>query len=323
MKQYKELVLKTKNLKTKIEKDIEPFLTKLSHAQYVEGIALLGGLGLRNYLDKYSDLDMAIFYKTNTPAKYFLPFEFHITINNYEYEFNIHQLFFDDEISKTWDESKKEAYQRTKIVIDKKNRITKLIKAKTKYDNKTAYNRLIWIIQQYIWRGHVHSIRTYMRGYPEGSHDLLNECADLLIESIYILNKRFRPHKKWRLAMLPTMEILPKNIIINLKEALLVKNYSIKDIKRRIIYLDKIYRAVYNIVKIQYPQFPDNPYEYYYKNFVQLNKNTYIQKLVSKYGNKLSDKKKEQLKGELCFNLICSLPEAKIPYFKKYGIINP
>lgn len=305
----KRLLFKTKNIKLRVEKDVQPFLRRLAEKEYVEGIVLLGGLGKRNFIDAYSDIDIAVFYKVGTPSKYFLPFEFHLVINNVRYEFNIHQLFYRDQKSIEWGEGIKEAYSRARIFIDKRNRIEKLIQNKVAFDEKSSYNRLIWIMQQYKWRGQIHSLRSYHRGYPESAHDLLNECTDMLIEAIYIINKMHRGHKKWVVAMLNTMDIIPANFFKNLRQALTVNNFSLSDIHRRIKYLDNIYVGILDIIRTLYPNFPKDPYKYYYKNFYQLKKKTFSQPAVIKYEKILSTEELEQLEGLLCFNLASSSSE--------------
>ena len=299
-----ELMLETTNIIAIAEKDIEDFINLISQKKYVEGVVLLGGLGKRRFLDKYSDLDIAIFYRAETTSNYFLPFEFHATLNKHRYEFNIHQLFYKTELKKDWNEEKKEAYARSKILVDKKKRIKKLIKIKTAYDKKSAYNRLIWIMEQYVWRGQIHSLRTLYRGYPDGAHDLLNECLELLIEAVYILNFKYRPHKKWRIAILNTVEILPNNFFRDIKQAMLISDFSIKDIKRRIKILNKIYAKIVKLVKQKYPNFPEQPYEYYYRNFIQLKKDCFIQKTLDQLRPKTNTKELRKLEEKLCLNLI-------------------
>ena len=297
MKIQKELKLNTQNIKPRVEREIQPFLHRLKKKNYVEGIVLLGGLARRNFLDEYSDVDIALFYKTNTPKKYFLPFEFHINLNGKRYEFNIHQLIYEDGTTKEWDEGTKEAYLQCKVYFERDKKISKLIRLKTKFDSEGAYKRLIWIMEQYVWRGEIHSIRTCRRGYPEGSHDLLNECIDLLIEAIYILNKRFRPHKKWRIAMLTTMDVLPNNFFQDLRDAMYIKGFALKDVNKRIEALNKVYFEILKIVFQLYPDFPKDPYIYYYKNFFQPNRDTFSQKIKAKYSGLLSKDELEQLEG--------------------------
>lgn len=309
MRNSKKVILRTKSIKNKVEKETRPFIKRLAEKEYVEGIVLLGGLGKRNFIDRYSDIDIAIFYKSDTPSKFYLPFEFRLKLNGIRYEFNIRQLFYDEQKSNEWDEGTKEAYSTAKVVVDKKKRIEKLIKRKTVFDEKVGYNRLLWVIQQYIWRGTIHSLRMYHRGYPEGSHELLNECVELLIEAIYIINKRYRGHTKWRVAMLTTMDILPTKFFDNLREAMKVNNFSLSSINRRIKYLNEIYIEILETAKKLYPEIPKDTYRYYYRNFYQLIKKTFSQAVVERYKNSLSEEENEQLEGLLCFNLVSSSSE--------------
>ena len=304
-----DFVLKTNNIKPYVEKKLQFFIENLASRGYIEAVVLLGGLGNRDFMDVYSDIDIAIFYDRDTPPEYFLPFEFHVTIDGVRYEFNIHQLFYENEVGKKWDEGTKEAYSMAKVIVDKKGRVEDLIKNKVVFDEKEHYDRLIWIIQQYVWRGQIHSLRTYYRGYPMGAHDLLNECVDLLVEAVHIINKRYMGHKKWRMVALKTMEIVPVNFFDYLWEAMKVNDLSISDITRRISYLDKIYTEILEIAKGKYPEFPDDPYKYYYRKFYQLTENTFSQTIVEEYRDNLSDDDLEQLEGLLCLNLVFSRDE--------------
>src|SRR3989344_2804334 len=137
--------MKTKNILKEVEKEINPFLKKLKEQNYVIGIVLLGGLGKRKFIDEFSDIDLTIF-----------------TFNKSILEFNVHQQVLEKEEQRdSWNESKMEAYSRGKIIYDPTGRIKKLIKNKTKFNKKNAFNRLVWIIQQYRWRAQIHSIRSF------------------------------------------------------------------------------------------------------------------------------------------------------------------
>jgi len=293
--------MKSKNLIEETYKVIEPFLISLKKEKWVKGIVLLGGLGKRRFIDKFSDLDISIFTSEEDKEKFPLPFEFHYYLKSRVLEFNIHQIVLEKEFDKVLEEGKKEAYSRAIIYFDPTNQIKHLIKKKTKYNKTESYKRLLWIIQQYRWRGQIHSIRACERGFPEAGHDLINECLDLLVEAIYILNEKYLPHKKWRLIYLKEMDNA-KGINQLLKRAMIVKKNNVSDIKRRIKILNKAFQKIYLLVLKKYPRFPEYPYEFYYRNFVQLNPKTPIDVLL----NKIQPSKKdfERIKGVLCYNLI-------------------
>ncbi|MDO8508587.1 MAG: DUF4037 domain-containing protein [Nanoarchaeota archaeon] len=297
--------MKTKNILKEVEKEINPFLKKLKEQNYVIGIVLLGGLGKRKFIDELSDIDLTIFTFDKNVLDFSLPFEFHYKLNGRVLEFNVHQQVLEKEEQRdSWNESKMEAYSRGKIIYDPTGRIKKLIKNKTKFNKKNAFNRLVWIIQQYRWRAQIHSVRSFKRGYPESSHNLLNQCSEMLLEAIYLLNKRYLPHKKWILVYLKEMKAPWNKLSKDFKNGILIKNYKLSDIKRRIRILDKIYKIILAKIKEQYKNFPEDPYEYYYQNFVQVNKKTKIDKLLSRLNKNINKKDIIKLKGYLCFDLI-------------------
>lgn len=304
-KKIKNQHFKTTNIKPEIEEIIKPFLERLKNRNEVIGVVLLGGLGKRNFLDEYSDLDIAVFITKEDKAKFPLPFEFHYKYQDRLLEFNIHQLVIEDELEgQKWSTGKIEAYINGKIIYDTNEKIKKLIAEKAVFDEEMAFNRLVWIIQQYKWRGQIHALRAYKRGYPEAAHDILNNCAEILLEAVYLLNKQYVPHKKWALVFFAK---LPNNfsLLNKFKLALLVKDFSQKEIERRIKILNDIYEIVSKGVYLTYPSFPNDPWKYYYQNFVQINKVTIMDVLFNKLtGNcsVISDRDKEKF-GELCFHI--------------------
>lgn len=300
--------LKTENIKAEMEEIIHPFIEKLAKREEVLSIILLGGLGKRNFLDQFSDIDLSIITSAKCKDKFPLPFEFHYQYEDKNIEFNIHQLILEDELNQNnvWNEGKIEAYANAIIVYDPNNYAKQILDDKVIFNEEKAYNRLIWIIQQYRWRGQIHSLRCFERGYPASSHDLLNHCLELLLEAVYLLNKRYLPHRKWIFAFLEQMNV-DAYLIELLEKAMIVKDFSLNSIEERIKVLDKIYKIITKMVYEKYPDFPSNPYEYYYRNFVQLNKETLADKQFFKQttrkfitGNSQED---EKLFGEICFKM--------------------
>lgn len=298
--------LKTENIKPEIEEIIRPFIEKLTNREEVLGIMLLGGLGKRDFLDQFSDVDLSVIISNKYKDKFPLPFEFHYQHENRNIEFNVHQLILEDELNlnNIWNESKIEAYANAIIIYDPNNYAKQILDNKVIFDEEKAYNRLIWIIQQYKWRGQIHSLRVFERGYPASSHDLLNNCVELLLEAVYLLHKRYLPHKKWIFAFLEQMNI-DTHLIELFEKAMFVKDFSLDTIKQRIEILDKIYEIVIKSVYEIYPDFPANPYEYYYRNFVQLNNETladqqFFKQTMHKFVVNKSD---EKIFGEICFNM--------------------
>lgn len=300
--------LKTENIKDEIEEIIRPFIEKLAKREEVLSIILLGGLGKRDFLDQFSDVDLSIITSVKCKDKFPLPFEFHYQHESRNIEFNIHQLILEDELNpeNVWNEGKIEAYANAIIIYDPNSYAKQILNNKVIFDEKKAYNRLIWIIQQYRWRGQIHSLRAFERGYPASSHDLLNHCVELLLEAVYLLNKRYLPHRKWIFVFLEQMNI-DTRLIKLFEKAMLVKDFSLDSIKERIKTLDEIYEIVTKLVYEIYPDFPVNPYEYYYRNFIQLNNETASDKQFFKQTTRKfvagKSNEDEKIFGEICFNM--------------------
>lgn len=302
---HSSFVTKQENVKAKTEVEIQDFLDRLTRHPSVSGLVLLGGLGTRNYIDQFSDIDIAIFTYEKNIKKVPLPFEFHyLTLSGRILEFNIHQQIIEHEQGAIWDESKKEAYSRGIIYFDPEGEIKKLIRQNTKFNKKEAHERLIYIVQQYEWRAKIHAIRACKRGFPEAGNDLVDESLDLLVEALYLLEKKYRPHRKWRLVYLNQFEI-PKEIIEAIHEVKLTHEHTEAVVTARVKLLNTVFEYVRSKIRALYPTFPKNPYEHYYTNNVQLNAKPTAIRLVENWKDALSVDEYEKIKGLSCYNLSC------------------
>lgn len=114
------------------------------------------------------------------------------------------------------------------------------------------------------------------------------------------------PHRKWIFVFLEQMNI-DTHLIELFEKAMLVKDFSLDSIKERIKVLDEIYEIVIKLVYEIYPDFPVNPYEYYYRNFIQLNSETasdkqFFEQTTRKFVAGKSNED-EKIFGEICFNM--------------------
>lgn len=213
--------IKTENIKSTLRERIIPYVKRLESLPYIEGILLMSGLANkphRNFMDCFSDIDVTVFIegsKSTFDKKCFLPdFEFHIPINSRMVEVNIQQLFIADESLKSneWDEARKEAFAYTaELVFDRNGEVAKLIQEKIVYDEEYRKNRLSIILSQYLWLISINPLRLIERGFLLNAMYLLNEGIELLIEGLYLVNKRYRPHPKWRIEVMKDLAWLPKD----------------------------------------------------------------------------------------------------------------
>lgn len=295
--------IKTKNKKAVIRKRIMPYIQRLKGQDYVEGVVLLGGLSNtpnRNFMDKFSDVDMAIFIKGsrsqfNGIDK--LPdFEFHIPLDHELLEVNVHQQFMEDEKEAFWDEGKKEAYTYTsEIIYDESGRVKELIDHKVAFDEKYRSLRLSIILSQYYWLVNINPLRQVERGYILNGMDLLNTGLDLLIEGIYLYNRRYRPHPKWRIEIAKDLAWTPTDFVENLKDAFTVSAINQKEILRRREVLTSMFSKLEAKVKEDKLFGELSPYEYaclYGYEDRQIAESSYV---VRHFGNLLEKLDQEEI----------------------------
>ncbi len=306
------LKLKTFNIKKQYDELIELLVSNFQSKKEIEGIVLLGGLGKRRFIDKFSDLDMAIFINTKNIPDYLPGFEFHLKYKNRVLEFNIHQ---ENLINKwnEWPEGKKAVFANGLLVYDKNEKVKKFIERKIQHDETYRKNRIIKIMGQYNWHVNIHTRRALKRGFPETAHYLINDGVDSIIELLFLINKQFMPHKKWSIPFLATFPFVPQDCLNNLKEAMKIKSYLKEDVERRIRFLNKLYQEISMYVKKNIKNFPENPYEYSYKNLdsYQLIKDPYIDRFFRLIENKFNAQEKSDVHGFLSFFLVKSKQELK------------
>lgn len=250
--------IKTENIKENIRNRVLPYIERLKKLEFVEGIVLLGGLSntkSRNFMDKFSDVDMAIFIsgsRSGFNSFNMLPdFEFHIPFNNTLLEVNVHQQFIEDEKNLSWDEGKKEAYSYTsEIFFDRKGYVKLLISEKVKFDDTYRCSRLSIILSQYYWLVNINPLRQVERGYLLNSMDLLNTGLDLLIEGVYLYNRRYRPHPKWRIEVAKDLSWIPSDFEKSLYKSYITSSIDSNEILRRREVLNKMFSELeYQVLK--------------------------------------------------------------------------
>ncbi|PIP17093.1 MAG: hypothetical protein COX44_01775 [Candidatus Portnoybacteria bacterium CG23_combo_of_CG06-09_8_20_14_all_37_13] len=323
---YSQLVLpKTVNIKPHIEDLAYDFVERLKGKKEVEGVVLLGGLGVRNFLDKHSDVDIAVFVDYKECELKILPtwlprFDFHVKLPKpvddiEDIEFNVHQQILSAEREHEWDEGKKEAYSQGNVVYDQRGFLTKFLEEKLAYDEEQRRRRLIEIVGQFSWYGEINPHRQIERGFIHNAHDLLNQTGEMIVEVLFLFNRRYRPHKKWRLETSFRLPRIPRNYEAHMKEAMLVKDYTPADIERRIVAFETITAPLQEQL-IADGDIPENSYEYACRHFWGRQildepfSESVIRNLLASRVN-LSSNKLRWLEAYLNFRLVASLEELK------------
>lgn len=247
----------TDNKVRELREWVQPFVARLGAFPEVEGVVILAGVAQRPYrsfADNYSDVDLSVFINTpvvppGSDLKTFtlanqerlpawLPdYEFAVPLpSGGEREVNLHQLLYsyEERDDVEWPEAKKEAYAYTgDVVYDRAGLVSALIEKKASYDHEAASRRLARLAVQVPWNGWLNPARQLKRGFVEAAHDLLNEAADLIVEGLYLINARFRPHRKWRLMIAEDLPWRPEGYRPLMRELLLVSGFTEADVERR------------------------------------------------------------------------------------------
>lgn len=264
--------IKTTNVINEVREELFKYLEKIKKKEKVIGIVLLGGVAdssYRRFLDKYSDIDIAIFLdvlqsdKSEDIKKFsltnqklipeWLPeFSYDFPVNNeLKLEINIHQLFlqYESKEQNLWSESKKEAYLYTgEIYYDPTNKISELIEKKTRFDLAHRKERIITLAGQKSWYIDINPLIQIERGYHLNAHQLLNKGLDNFIECLYLYNKKYRPHDKWLLEIAQDLEWTPNDFKEKLYQCYLIFGIDKEDILRRKLIINEMWSELLEVL---------------------------------------------------------------------------
>jgi Domain of unknown function (DUF4037) len=230
----------------------------------IEGLVVLGGASSRSGhrgIDEYSDLDASIFISLPEAKEWvgrpnsvraFLdesqhllpdwlpPFESRVRCESVpagEIGLDVHQLIveLEEDDTRSWDEPRRQAYSDTaEIIFDRSGRVSRIIERKTQWSDDEVWRTLARVIAQLSWSGRVNPSRQLARGFPDHAHDLLTEAIDGLVHVVYIANRRYRPHRKWRLRECFSLPFLPPEFEQRVLAALLVPDLEASHVEARI-----------------------------------------------------------------------------------------
>lgn len=236
--------VQTENIQHIVRERIVDFIERLKTFPEVEGIVCLGGMvntGYRDFLDKYSDIDISIFLNCDREhLPDWLPnFAWEIPVefpngNKQLMEVNLYQQIIDEEEQCEWDDAKKEAYAySSEVVFDRNNRVQNLIDKKTPMTPEYRKTLLAHILARIDWNIIENPLREMERGFMQDGHILLNQGVENLIDLIYTYNGKYKPHSKWAMAMTDLLQDVPNNFKERLSEAIKIEEVTAKDLYRR------------------------------------------------------------------------------------------
>lgn len=318
--------IKTENSRSEKRELIEPFLLKLKEKKEILAILLLGGLSnnnIRNHMDEFSDIDISIFFKSKEALPKYVPnFEFYIfDCLGKEIEVNVHQMVVDTERQIAWDEGKKEAYMHAEYYFERNQEARKLIETKIAFDEAYRINRLALILSQYKWYVEINPIRAIKRGFLINAIELLNNGVELFFEALYLLNREYQPHLKWRFEASCDLKWIPQNYRSKMEKVLLsteITEEAILNKRENIIILFQ--EVIEKIVETL--DFDSDYYRYACINSYtdrQIVNETYADNLVKRTKNFLDEREKKLLYSLANRELVESDSEFLNLHIEKYS----
>ena len=237
--------LKTKNLNEEFIKIAENYVNRISAYKEVIGIAVGGGIG-RGHSDEYSDVDIYVYltskgykkWKKNPP----------IRVGSYKrgkrtVEIEIFDYDFESKSKKPWKIEDRWERNHHIVLFDIDNKVKRLLKRKCVWE-KSEKERLLkqqlmraewylWVAEDFV-----------NRGDNVQAHYTANVVIDWIMDIIFLKNNYFIPWPKWKYHYVTLIKNKPKNFERRFKEAMKIKSFQDKDVKRRIRILNKIWKEL-------------------------------------------------------------------------------
>jgi len=276
------LKLKGKNQIRKFRRVAEELVSIIAPCEGVAGIVLLGAL-VRGFADKTSDLDITVFLSKRDEK---LRMQIQKTVLD-----KAKSLGFDDvdlmieplqDLEKReWDETDKWDFSKTaEIVFDPKGEVKKFFREKLKVSKDFWVNRIVVCAECLTWyccppqenwvlkRSRLGIPSTISeswidRGDSVAAHYCINYGVDLLLKTLFALNKEFLPPPKWRIYYSHELKWLPEDYKKLLKETLYAKNFSVKELNRRLKALRNLWLKIMLKIQDETGLNPKQMHEYY------------------------------------------------------------
>ncbi|RLE72839.1 MAG: hypothetical protein DRJ37_01910 [Thermoprotei archaeon] len=205
----------------------------------VIGIVFLGGIA-RGYFDKFSDIDIIIFKRKNVDLGVKMEGEFEYKGFRIDYEI----VDYEDLAELEWSMEMKWAFSMVKIFYDPEEKIKSLIEKKVRLRDEERKWLIIEGVTQSDWYCNTVSESWIYRNDPISAHYSIICALEELVKALFMLNNELLPPSKWRIYLVQSLKWLPEEFNEKLKEVLLVRDFSIEELKRRRESLNYLWRQV-------------------------------------------------------------------------------
>ena len=228
----------------------EKLTAQITDNKNVMGIVFIGGLA-RGFVDQSSDLDGMVFLDDKNEA-----LEKHIReiVESKSKKFNIEidlEIHLLDNFKKhKWNEIEKWDFSHAEIAYDKEGQIRRIIDAKLKTSKEFWLRRLVQCAEYMKWYCCPPSDKIgtvaeawVNRGDPVSAHFCVSYAVELILKTVFALNKGFMPPPKWSVFYLRNLNWLPKNYAL-LNDAMKTDDLSVDALRRRLKAVRKIWAEI-------------------------------------------------------------------------------
>ncbi|KYH36999.1 MAG: hypothetical protein AYL29_009240 [Candidatus Bathyarchaeota archaeon B24] len=205
----------------------EEFASKLKRKGVV-GIVFLGGIA-RGYFDKFSDIDIIIFKEKK--AELGMRREDEIEFKGFKIDYEITN--YEDKLKSEWDIVERWAFSKAKVFYDPQGKIKALIDMKVRLKEEERRWMIIEGMTQSEWYCNYCSESWIYRNDVLSAHRSINLALEYLMKALFGLNNQLLPSEKWLMYLVQRLKWLPRGFNEKLKEILLIREFSIKELQRR------------------------------------------------------------------------------------------
>ena len=204
------------------------FAEKFKADTNVQGITLNGGVA-RGTGDEFSEIDL-YFYVFDKESKN-LPPELDITINGVWFDIAIYEI--KKELKESWSMDKRWDASFAKILWQRKKILSNLLKQKVKFEKEESEKLMKEACFKAGWCCQLAEL-FINRKELKHSHLLINESLNLFVDYYFLKGEQFIPHYKWKDYYFERLSRVSKNLKNAIFDAYKIKNYSQKELIRRI-----------------------------------------------------------------------------------------
>jgi len=226
---------------------------RLSKHKSVVGALFTGGI-VRGFADKYSDVDVMIFLDHEDASVRssvrLLAGEIDARFS-IETDIEVHVL--DEYIQQDWGEYLKWDLSNGMVVFDRHGGLSELLKEKLAVAEEEWQLRIAKSMIYISWycfpeKEHVPSMIDLWsdRGDSASAQYAVVYTLESIVELLYTLNRSFLPAPKWRIYNISQLTWLPKNHVDALRDAMLIREISVEDARRRARALAPIWHEMLN-----------------------------------------------------------------------------